>query len=238
MKSPFISLGKFVDILYPRRCVLCDSVLKKDEPLVCRSCAKEVSFIKERCCAHCGKILKSRYEDLCDVCGHSRRVFDEAAAPFSYSGAVRDSIFRFKDSGRAEYAAFYAKCIYEYTKERIKRWNADTLVPVPLYEDKLHKRGYNQAELLAAELSKLTGIPVDNSLVRRTKNTAAQKDLNAAQRRSNLMSAFTLARGAAVPEGVIIVDDIFTTGSTLDCIASVLKDGCARHVYALCISVS
>ena len=175
---------------------------------------------------------------MCSECLNSKRQFDEGFAPFSYSGLMRESMVRYKYSGRAGYASFYAMCIYRYGARRIKRWDADALVPVPVHFSRYQKRGYDQSLLLAKELSKLTGIRLNDSLVKRVKRTEAQKELGAEERRKNLMSAFKYVSSEKAPDSVIIVDDIFTTGSTVNALCSVLRMNGAKHVYVVCVCIS
>ena len=226
------------DLLYPRRCALCDSILSAKEPFICRTCSGKVKFIRGRTCAQCGVVLKSRFETLCPECVDSRRLFNEAFAPFAYAGEIRTSIARFKYQGRAEYAAFYAACIFEYGQYKIRAWEAQAIVPVPVHRKRLVKRGYNQSLLIAKELSKLIGVPVNEKLLKRNKNTEAQKELTASARRKNLLSAFVPTDAANPPESVLIVDDIFTTGSTVNAMSYALRSIGVKRIYVACASVS
>ncbi len=232
------SLNSISQLLYPRRCVLCDVPLHKNELYSCGSCRPNIKFITGNTCTKCGRILMSRFDFVCPRCLNARHFFDEAAAPFAYGGEIRASIARFKYRGRAEYAEFYAKAIYAYAKKRIEAWGAEVLIPVPVHESRLQKRGYNQAYLIARELEKLTGIPVDNSLVKRIKKTTAQKELTAAQRRSNLEAAFSYISEKSPPKSAIIIDDIFTTGSTANALGGLLRSKGCERIYVLCVSVS
>lgn len=226
------------DILYPRRCAMCDKPLKKSEPYVCEKCSGKVRFISGKTCIKCGRKMSDGAGRMCHECINADHSFDEAFAPFIYEGDIRESIARFKYRGRAEYATFYARCMYEYGKNRIKNWHADVLVPVPIHKSRLAKRGYNQADLIARELARLTGIPVTGDLIERVKKTEAQKELNAVQRKNNLRGAFAYKTGKLVPETVIIVDDIFTTGSTVNAVSRILKEYGAKRVYAACVSAA
>ena len=231
-------MKNMADILYPRRCALCDGILKKYEIYVCKNCSSDIGFIKGRTCAKCGAVLKSRFDMLCADCLNARQLFDEAFAPFAYDGKIRKSIVRFKYYGRAEYAAFYAECIYGFGAERIKRWAAEAVIPVPVHRSRLAKRGYNQSYLIAKELSVITGIPVRNDVVKRKKRTEAQKELTASARRINLMSAFSIVKNRDIPESVIIADDIFTTGSTVNAMAYILRSAGVKRIYVVCVSTS
>lgn len=142
---------------------------------------------------------------------------------------------RFKYSGRAEYAAFFGMALWVCAKDMITGWQSERIVPVPGDEKRIRSRGYNQAELLAKEISRLAGIGMDADLIRRTRQTKPQNGLDHIQRRINVASAFACGKNA--PSSVIVVDDIMTTGSTMDAVAGCLKEAGAQKVYALCLCV-
>ena len=116
-------------------------------------------------------------------------------------------------------------------------WKAEVLVPIPLHQSRRRKRGFNQAELLAKALSVRSGIPMDASLLIRTKKTHAQKELNDQERLANLKDAFSIQRRNIPYHNLILVDDIYTTGSTIDTAARLLKEYGVQKVYFLCICV-
>lgn len=252
--------SKLLDLLYPRRCALCDGILKKDEPLICRECARILTFRTGTCCVKCGRPLTGRpvksrgalFGDLteelpeeenetklpgvCGECEERALPHDECVAPFDYCGAVRDSLIRFKYHDRAEYAGFFAAAILHYAGKRLRRWRPDALVAVPVHKSRLAKRGYNQAYLIAKELSARTGIPLRNGLISREKKTEAQKELSFEERRRNIKDAFVYTGAGRAPKTIVVVDDIFTTGSTLGTIAGLLKEHGAEKVYGICVS--
>lgn len=114
---------------------------------------------------------------------------------------------------------------------------ADAIIPVPIHRSRYRRRGYNQAELVAAELSRLTGIPMYERLVTRSRKTAPQKELTIQERQNNLKKAFNITSNDVKLKKTILVDDIYTTGSTLDAVAMELKRHGVKSVYfiALCI---
>ena len=222
---------RILDTIYPPRCPLCDGLLKRGEELICEGCLSKATFNSSRRCIYCGRPLISRYEDICAACLNNRHAYDEAFAPFSYAGDIREAVSRFKYRGRAEYAAFFARCIFEYGRKRLLTWEADAFVPVPVHSARLAKRGYNQAELIAKELTKLTGIATDSGLLKRVKNTVPQKELDPLERRKNLTAAFEYIGRSPAPKTAVIVDDIVTTGSTADALALLLKENGAKSVF-------
>lgn len=119
----------------------------------------------------------------------------------------------------------------------IRACRADAFVPVPLHKSRKRKRGYNQAEVLARELSALTGIPVCTDLIGRVKKTAPMKELSAAQRQNNLKKAFKILRNDVKLKTIIIVDDIYTTGSTIDAVSRELKSVGVEKIYFVALAI-
>ncbi|MDD3415334.1 MAG: ComF family protein [Lachnospiraceae bacterium] len=144
---------------------------------------------------------------------------------------MRNSIFRFKYKNRREYAEFYGQEISRYLGKEIKQLKPDVLVPVPLYKTKLQRRGFNQAEILANEIGKNLDIPVKKNLIIRTENTRPQKELNHIERENNLKKAFKIHQNDVKLNTVVLVDDIYTTGSTVDAIAKILKAQGIQKIY-------
>lgn len=180
----------------------------------------------------CGKPLGKDRQDAeyCPECERRDHVFDRAFSVFEYRSAA-PSIYRFKYRGRQEYAEFYADCFVRRYGGLPRGITIDALVPVPLYGKKLRSRGYNQAEAFARALSKRTDTPVIRDLVYRVKPTKPQKALDYYGRLNNLKNAFIIGRNDVECNSVALVDDIFTTGSTADNIAALLKKHGVRNVF-------
>ena len=224
-------------LLFPRRCPVCHEAAEEPEELACRICRTRLPYVREPSCRKCGKPLLSDEKEYCQDCARKRHVFLQGKAPFVYDQVMRESITRYKYGGRREYAAFYAEEILRKCAREAVFWKGDVLVPVPLHWSRKRKRGYNQAALLARELSKRCGIPADETLLRRVRRTRAQKDLNDQERLANLKGAFSVPKGSISYRNIILVDDIYTTGSTIDEAARVLKENGAQTVFFLCICV-
>lgn len=227
---------KFIDLLFPRRCPVCDSIVPAGEGLICRRCVPKLQYVREPRCRRCGRQLSDSAKAYCGDCAGRRHAFDYGYALYDY-GSMKNSIFRFKYRGRCEYAKFYAEDVLEKLGDEIRMMGADSIIPVPVHKSRLRRRGYNQAWLVAAELSKLTGIPMYDKIVQRTKKTIPQKELNMHERQNNLKKAFNVGENVVKLNKTILVDDIYTTGSTLDALALELKRRGAVAVYfvALCI---
>ena len=232
-------IGKILDILYPRRCAICDKVLPVNEKYLCQGCEKLLKYTGEEYCLRCGRPVDDRQE-YCPSCQGKEVSFCSGRSLFLYDTVLKESIIRFKYHGRQEYAAFYAKEMYQAFKKWIRQICPDALIPVPIHKARYRKRGYNQAEVLARELGKCSDIPVLTEYLVRGKNTLPQKELSERERLQNLNGAFYVRKMTQELyknlNCVIIIDDIYTTGSTVEACARVLREEGIRKVYFLCIS--
>lgn len=232
-----------LNLIYPHRCVVCDKILGDQRRSVCRGCAETIRFLEHPLCFRCGRPLEQE-EEYCETCKRYEFRYDSGFAPFAYRGGIRQSLIRFKYGHRAEYASFYARAILKFGEWRIAHWKPDILLAVPVHRRRQIKRGYNQASLVAEELSRLTGIPCRNSLIRRTRHTKPQKELDIYQRRANLKNAFCLNPKEAADihlnsiRSAVIIDDIYTTGSTVDTIAAILKNHHVQEVHFITVSIA
>ena len=185
----------------------------------------------------CGKPLGEEDAEYCEDCSLTAHVFAAGRGVFVYNDAIRLSLYRFKYANRREYAYFYAARAAEKYGDWMRRVGIRMLVPIPLYASKQKVRGYNQAEVFAVQLGRILGIPVRADLLIRVRKTVPQKELRAAQRKINLKNAFQLAEKGVELDGILLIDDIYTTGSTMDAAASVLLENGADKVHALYISI-
>lgn len=224
-------------LLFPRRCPVCHEAVEERGQKICDICRTRLPRVRGAFCLKCGKPLLTEEKEYCRDCMRRKHLFECGRAPFVYDKVMRESIARFKYGGRREYAAFYAEEILRFCAKEMILWKADALIPIPLHPKKRRKRGYNQAELVAKELSKLSGIPMDKGLLLRVKNTRAQKELDDRQRLANLRNAFSVRKGSRSYKRVVLVDDIYTTGSTMDEASRVLKENGVQIIYFLCICV-
>jgi ComF family protein len=191
----------------------------------------------EPLCKKCGKPLSLKEAEYCPDCSRKRHLYTRGRAALEYDSLMRESIGRFKYKNRREYADFYVQELLRTCKEAVKSWGVDLLVPVPLHKSRRKLRGFNQAELIARGLGRELGLPVSSELLLRTRKTVAQKELNDQERRANLKNAFQVAKNKVSPKKILLIDDIYTTGSTIDAAAAVLLDHGAEKVYFLSISI-
>ena len=224
-----------LDLVFPRHCPICHKILKNREWLICPECREQVTPIREPYCKKCGKPVKESRE-YCGDCAGGRHLFTEGRGIFFYNEIWKESIVRYKYSGCREYGDFYGKMLWACGKKEIRRWKPDMIVPVPLHARKLRVRGFNQSEYIADRLSELAGIPVKGNLVKKIRHTRSQKRLDAAVRRKNLREAFGM-EARLDGKNILVVDDVYTTGSTMDAMASVLRDHGAEAVFFLTVCI-
>ncbi len=226
-----------MSLLYPARCPVCDDIVTPKGELICERCRHKLPYIKEPICKCCGKEIRRREQEYCSDCQRIPHHYTEGRALLAYNEVMQRSVSAFKYKNRQEYARLYGRELARVFGRQISRWGAEVLIPVPIHKSRYRKRGYNQAGLLADSLAEYIELPVDSRLLIRTKKTTAQKSLNTKERVKNLQDAFQVKKSVVQYKKIILVDDIYTTGSTADACAGVLKDGGAEQVYLLCLCI-
>lgn len=223
-----------LQLLFPLRCPVCDGIAKGAGRKICSDCARRLRQIASPWCMQCGKKLRQEAE-YCEECRGRERAYERGRALYEYD-SVAQSIYRFKYAGRQEYAEYFGEQMAVQLEEFIRRVKPDGLVPIPLHKSRQRKRGYNQAELLARVIGERLGIPVYCRLLKRVKKTAPLKELNARERQNNLKKAFNVAQNDVKSKVFIIVDDIYTTGSTVEEAARALQEAGAGKIYFVALA--
>lgn len=223
-----------LQMVYPRRCPVCDGITGWRGEKICPECRGRLTLLAEPWCMRCGRKL-SEEEEYCSECRRRKHFYLRGRALYDYAGAA-EAIYRFKYGGRREYADFFGEQISLYLGDFIRAVNPDGLVPVPLHRRRMRTRGYNQAELLARAVGRRMDLPVYPKMLVRVRNTAPQKKLNPEERQNNLKKAFIIRRNDVKLKTVIVVDDIYTTGATIDEAARVLKEAGADRVYFITLA--
>lgn len=226
-------------VFFPRRCVACDELLDYSEIIngFCGKCKEELRYAAEPVCKKCGKVLYDENTELCLDCATRKRSFIQSKGVYVYEGKIKSGMYRFKYNNRRCYKYTFSRDIIRTNGVWIKSLNLDGIVPVPMYKKKQRQRGYNQAELIARQLSKDTGIPLYNDIVIRNRKTIPMKGLSNTEREKNLKNAFNFSEKALQLKRVLVIDDIYTTGATLDSVAKTLLDAGVKEVYGLCMCV-
>ena len=200
-------------------CVLCGDSTDQSISL-CRPCRNDLPVIK-RSCSSCGIPLSMETEQhLCGQCLQSRPVVDYTHSLFYYESPVDQLIAKMKFAGDLSSAAILGDLLLESVKN-IKQM-PEVLIPVPLHHGRLVKRGFNQSLEISRVLAKVLHLPVDARLVQRVKPTRAQQTLNLKQRKKNIKGCFEVQKNHNYRH-VVIIDDVVTTGSTVNELANILK---------------
>lgn len=226
---------RIIGLIYPRHCPVCDEVVPRVGMYICPKCKEKLEYVQGSICIKCGKLITENKE-LCIDCKENTHFYDRGVALYKYP-CIRQGIYRMKYQGRKEYLDFFAQDVVEHLGQQLRFWNPDAIIGVPLHKLRERKRGYNQAAVLASLISKKTGIPFYKKLVVRQKNTLPQKGLDVCQRQNNLKKAFNISQNVVKLNTIVIIDDIYTTGSTIDAIASVLKANGVQQVYYIALAI-
>ncbi|MBQ8804726.1 MAG: ComF family protein [Tyzzerella sp.] len=225
---------KCLRVLYPQTCYFCGKICRTP---ICKDCLKKVTYIKEPRCKKCGKPVRYAEQEYCQDCKKRETAFEQGKSIWLHKGPVTWSIYQFKYHNRRIFGEFYAKELWRLYGKNLKNWNIDVIVPVPLHWKRKRVRGYNQAEIIAHHLGRLSGIPVNAKAVQRVRYTRPQKELNDKERKKNLKEAFQITKHWKKVPHVLIVDDIYTTGNTIDAAARVLRQNGAEKIWFLTISI-
>lgn len=201
---------------------------------VCPECAAYFrSFTHLPACRCCGRFMPPAGGSLCDDCRHREWPFVLVRACAPYEGPARTAVLRLKYGRRRALAAAMGEAMAEAARAETVFAGAAVIVPVPLFPARRRERGFNQAELLAQEVGRRLGLPVA-PVILKERDTPAQAGLRRAERERNLEGAFRTVNTAGLHgRSVILIDDVFTTGSTLAACAQVLRRAGVAAVYGL-----
>ena len=216
---------------------MCDEITGAYDILICGACARKIHPVEEPLCKKCGKPLDKEETEYCADCSRKKHFFTRGMAALEYDALMRKSVGRFKYQNRREYADFYVEELLRTCGPAVQEWAPEALIPIPLHKSRRRRRGFNQAELIARGLSKKLGIPVCSDWLIRTKKTRPQKELTDLERKQNLKNAFQLKQNDVRLKKVLLIDDIYTTGSTADAAAALLLENGVENVYFLSICI-
>jgi len=224
---------KLLSNLFPSRCILCLQTVKQSFE-VCPDCYRALPH-NERCCLRCALPLAEGVNNgvLCGRCIQKLPAFDYAHSLFRYEDEVIALVHRLKFGEKIN----YARSIGELLLRRLLETGElpDCLLPVSLHKSRLRQRGFNQSIEISREISKKLSIPIEHTAVIRQRSTVAQTGLNAKQRQKNIRDAFTVVRQLHYKH-VLIIDDVMTTGATVNELAKVLKKSGVERVGVLSIA--
>ena len=177
----------------------------------------------------CGKEVDSEERELCLDCEKHSRNFERGFPVFNYVEPVKASVLAIKYHNKKEYCDFYGAQMAEKVRPYVRRYGIDAVTCVPLHRRKQRQRGYNQAAVLAKVVADELGLPFCEDMLVRRKYTTPQKKLDNLERANNIKTSMDIGRVYPEYRNILLVDDIYTTGVTIDVCAGLLKK--ARHVY-------
>ena len=228
--------GDLLDFIYPPFCGTCGLPLKDEEKNICRNCWQTLTTIKAPFCQRCGLPLDSAGL-LCPVCRVRQRRFSFARSLGPFDERFQKVIHLLKYRHRKSLAEPLARMLASSLRQE-RRFDAmEAILPVPLHAVKARSRGYNQSELIAAHLARRTGLRLLKGTLRRTRNTPSQSGLGLARREINVRGAFGVKdRQTISGKRLILVDDVLTTGATVDACVEVLLQAGAEEVCVLTVA--
>lgn len=227
---------RLLDVIYPPRCVVCGRV----GAVVCADCLNSMHPTDPPACEHCGATIPDTRRPtprLCDDCaaGRGPMRLEGVRVATSYTGAARKAVLALKFGGQQRVAERLATLMMAPFQCDIHM--ADMVIPVPLHASRRRERGYNQAEALASAFGRLQGLLMRTDILERTRATGAQTRLSRDERRRNVAGAFALASPGAADavkgKRILLIDDVTTTGSTLDAAAEPLRNAGASSVWGM-----
>lgn len=186
---------------------------------------------------HCGKPLKRDAAEYCSDCMSNTSYLEQGRNLWIHREPAAGALYRLKYHNKRNYGKIFAREMAQQYTGEIERWKIDEIMPVPLHPSRRRKRGFNQAEIIAGELASLTGIPLRTDVLFRIKKTSPQKSLGRKERQANLKGAFAVSGTWKACKNVLLIDDIYTTGATLERAAKMLRIAGAQNVYFLTVSI-
>lgn len=211
---------------FPSRCIFCGRVIAEPK-LICKFCAAEETLITGRICRFCGLGT--------DVCNCEKRHlhFKRRIACVYYRGSVRRGITRLKFYRRTMLAKYYGEMMAANIKSKYKDISFDMMIPVPMHPFDHWRRGYNCPELMCEQIENILSVPLEREVLFKYRHTRSQKKLKPSKRTANVLDAFTVQNAERIQgKTVLLIDDVCTTGATLNECAKMLTINGAKAVYA------
>jgi ComF family protein len=223
----------------PPQCPCCEKFLEEGQQGFCSNCLSQIRCIEPPFCSICGIPFISREAEThpCGACVTYRRYFTMARAWGAYEGSLQEAIHRWKYEGKTYLTPFFAEWMAEGLNRYWEPNSLDLLIPVPLHPQRLRERGFNQALLLVKELSRRTGIPYHKTILQKQKPTIPQVNLSNVEREKGVKGTFhVIEKKALRGESVLLVDDVYTTGATVNECSKMLLRGGAERVDVLTLA--
>jgi len=226
-------LRSFLDLLFPPQCFSCNKRLENSKNIICTTCSSSLIQL-ENICPVCGNKLTP---GECSYCKSNNWYFEKVISLFPYNRVVQDLIHNFKYNELTKISNLFAEYFSKFILEQNSFAHIDLVLPVPIHSVRKRARGYNQAEFISRKIARLTAAEHLPNLVRRKRFTLTQTRLTKNERKANVADAFTLKKGYDISDkNVLLVDDVFTTGSTVNSISKLLRESNCGKVYVFTVS--
>lgn len=238
---------KIINKLFPSRCIVCQQTVDIPVPSsaageqfieICSDCYQALPH-NQPCCHRCSLPLADdiKNEVLCGRCLKNTPEFDYSYSLFRYEGNIINLIHQLKFKEKITYTRSLGELLAKVVYEKIlqQQGRPECIIPVPLHDSRLRSRGYNQSTEISRAISKRTGITIDQNVVTRQRSTRMQTGLKSVERRQNIRGAFRIFENVSYKH-VLVVDDVITTGSTVNELATVLKRNGIKKVGVLSIA--
>lgn len=236
------SLAKgFESLLFPPSCGFCDTSEADDSLFLCTSCRESLKKIPQEICGQCGRSfpgVTSQPEGRCLSCLVRPKSYHRARYGVSYHGILREALLRFKFYGALYLGRPLSAILIEAFHKYFQISEFDLIVAVPMHRRRLVERGYNQALILAERLAQSTGIPLDRTCLNKIKDTKPQVGLSRAERITNIRNSFEVESPERIAnKRVLVIDDVATTGTTIEEVSNILRITGTQRVDALVLAL-
>jgi ComF family protein len=233
-------LNDLSEVIFPTQCLGCAEILHPfTGQLFCPACKDKIKFITGSLCFICGTTFPDSPAEnhLCGDCLEKRPYFSSARAVFSYENIILNAIHHFKYNRDISIGEMLSSFMADFSFPDIDFTDYSLIMPVPLHIKRLRERGFNQSLILARAFGEKRQIPVNFSLLKRHKFTLTQTGSNRNERKKNIKGAFEVSnRGKIAGKNIILIDDVYTTGATInECAKTLIKAG-ARKVAVLTLA--
>lgn len=226
-------LNDLSDVMFPPQCLGCNEIIRSfDEHIFCSDCANKIHYVAGSICQICGTTFPDSPAEnhLCGDCLEKKPYFFHARAIFSYEDMMVNVIHQFKYKSNISVGEIMASFMASFSFPDIDFADYSLMIPVPLHIKRLRERGFNQSLILARALGQQKNIPVDFSLLKRNKFTLTQTGSNKKERQKNIKGAFDVSnKKKIINKNIILVDDVYTTGATVnECAKTLTKAGAGK----------
>ena len=237
-------MKRILEVFFPEKhiCFMCEDYGKDIKQNLCSICREKLVFIKKSSCSICSRKIET-HEEIdsiikCTECIRRPHYYTRSVSPLSYEKDIKRAIYNFKYNDKQHMYKLFGKLMIESIIENDLEY-LDVVVPIPLHKDRERKRGFNQAELIARYISVHLKLELDTKNLTRETHTKAQNKLDSSQRRRNISGAFNLKdKQAFLSKKVLLIDDIYTTGSTVDECSRLLLEHGADKIFVSTLAVT